>query len=166
MVTCVRPLSSIDLQAVVAIEFEANPVPWRREDFLTFIPSVTSIPKALEKPQGVDPGGQPQAWVYADPEVRGFLCVIGAADEVELQSLAVEKARWGRGVGSFLMEAMLNWVRMGMYRVLHLEVRENNLRALKFYQRWGFIAVGRRPHYYSDNGEAAILMSLEMPAKA
>ncbi len=164
MVTWTRPLRAVDIQAVLAIETEANPVPWRESDFLAFLPKEKSSLQEMDIPSAHEAGGQPMAWVYADPEVRGFLCALGAADEVELQSLAVEKARWGLGIASALMEAMLALARTSHYRALHLEVRENNVRAFEFYRRWGFATVGRRPNYYRDNGEGALLMSLEFGA--
>jgi ribosomal protein S18 acetylase RimI-like enzyme len=173
MVTWVRPLAREDLPAVLAIENEANPSPWRLPDFAGFL---TDLPDSHlageapggeapvgETPGGVKSGGERKAWVFADPEVRGFLCALGVAGEAELQSVAVEKARWGRGAGSALMQALFAWARAGRYGTLHLEVREGNARAREFYARWGFMEVGRRPRYYQDNGEAAVLMSLKLP---
>jgi [ribosomal protein S18]-alanine N-acetyltransferase len=153
MVTWVRPMVREDLPAVLAIEAEANPSPWRAHDFSTFLNSAVDAQH---------PGGQTRAWVYADPEVRGFLCAVGAADEVELQSIAVEKVRWSRGVGSALMTTLFAWAHEAHFQMLHLEVREGNARAIDFYQRWGFAVVGRRAKYYHDNREAALLMSLTL----
>jgi [ribosomal protein S18]-alanine N-acetyltransferase len=98
------------------------------------------------------------AWVWANPEVQGFACAVGAADEVELQSIAVARDHWSRGLGSALMEVLCGWARANKYRTLHLEVREGNVRALEFYGRLGFVRAGRRPRYYRDNGEAALLL--------
>jgi ribosomal-protein-alanine N-acetyltransferase len=42
-----------------------------------------------------------------------------------------------------------------------LEVRESNLAAQAMYRKLGYEVTGRRPHYYKDNGEDAILMTLE-----
>jgi ribosomal-protein-alanine N-acetyltransferase len=147
---------SQDLAAVLAIEAEANPSPWKASDFSAFLQP--SFPG--------ETGGERKAWVFADPEVRGFLCAVGVAGEAELQSVAVWKTRWGRGVGSALMESLCGWARENGYRALHLEVREGNSRALEFYGRWGFASVGRRPQYYRDNGETAVLMSLNLPPKS
>ena len=158
MITSVRSMVVEDLPAVLAIEAEANPSPWRAGDFSVFFPAITDAPSMTSA------GGRRVAWVYADPEVRGFLCAVGAADEVELQSIAVERVKWSRGLGSSLMEAMLSWTRTQGYRTLHLEVRESNFRASEFYGRWGFARVGRRDKYYGDNGEAAVLMSLTLEA--
>ena len=135
-----------DLPAVLAIEAGASPVPWRAGDFETFL----AWPPA---------GLGPRAWVWADPEVRGFLCAHAAADEAELQSIAVAEGRRGRGVGSGLMEAFCAWARAAGTRTIHLEVREGNARAIAFYARWGFVETGRRPRYYRDNGETALLLA-------
>lgn len=189
-VTCVRPMLRTDLDAVLAIEAQANPVPWKAGDFETFLrppfqagggfASRGPAPEAFSGTAGTTgtvgpaagnadaadlgraaafgPGGGAIGWVWADPEVQGFACVVGAADEAELQSIAVARDHWGRGVGSALMETLCGWCRAHALRTVHLEVRESNARALEFYARWGFAAAGRRPAYYRDNAEAALLL--------
>jgi ribosomal-protein-alanine N-acetyltransferase len=141
-----------DLDAVLAIEAQANPVPWKAADFEAFLrpPIAAELPPDAKGPAG---------WVWADPEVQGFACVFAAADEGELQSIAVARDHWGRGVGSALMEALCAWARSGGLRTMHLEVREGNARALDSYARWGFLQTGRRPKYYRDNAEAALLLA-------
>ena len=42
-----------------------------------------------------------------------------------------------------------------------LEVRASNLAAQAMYRKFGYEETGRRPRYYKDNGEDAILMTLE-----
>jgi len=46
-------------------------------------------------------------------------------------------------------------------RVATLEVRLSNEAARLLYQRFGFRPVGVRPHYYSDNGEDALIMTTD-----
>jgi [ribosomal protein S18]-alanine N-acetyltransferase len=41
-----------------------------------------------------------------------------------------------------------------------LEVRRGNVAALELYRKLGFVVVGVRPHYYRDNQEDALLMTL------
>jgi ribosomal-protein-alanine N-acetyltransferase len=40
-------------------------------------------------------------------------------------------------------------------------VRESNAAAQEMYQKFGFKVTGRRPGYYRDNNEDAMLMTLE-----
>ena len=42
---------------------------------------------------------------------------------------------------------------------LTLEVRPSNEPARLLYQRFGFLEVGRRPRYYTDDGEDALIMT-------
>ena len=42
-----------------------------------------------------------------------------------------------------------------------LEVRASNVAAQAMYYKFGYEEVGRRPRYYKDNDEDAILMTLE-----
>ena len=163
-VTCVRPMLRADLPGVLAIEIQANPVPWHAADFEVFLKDPVDLMASAEN--AASPGGWagspangPVGWVWANPEVQAFACVVGAADEVELQSIAVARDQWGRGLGSALMDILCAWARANAYRTLHLEVREGNARALEFYARWGFVPAGCRPKYYRDNGEAALLLA-------
>ena len=45
---------------------------------------------------------------------------------------------------------------------LFLEVRESNLGAIAFYERFGFSKIGRRKIYYRDPEEAAITMGKKL----
>ena len=47
-------------------------------------------------------------------------------------------------------------------RIYHLEVRAGNLAAQKMYLGFGYEIVGRRPRYYRENGEDALLMTLDL----
>jgi ribosomal protein S18 acetylase RimI-like enzyme len=45
---------------------------------------------------------------------------------------------------------------------LHLEVREDNARAIRFYERLGYRRIGYRPQYYADNA-AALRYEKQLP---
>lgn len=143
-------MARADLPAVLDIEAAANPVPWGAAEFAPYFDP--------------EPSSGPRAWVWGDPRVRGFLCASSAADEAELQSIAVEDSHRGTGVGSEMMRAFLAWASAAGVRTVHLEVREGNARARAFYARWGFAEIGRRPRYYRDNGETALLLALAVQA--
>ena len=76
----------------------------------------------------------------------------------ELQRIYVLRAHHGGGHGAALMQAALEMARTWGADLIWLGVWEHNHKALDFYARFGFAPVGKRPRYYQDNGEAAILM--------
>jgi len=46
-------------------------------------------------------------------------------------------------------------------RAQTLEVRESNAKAISLYQKCGFVIKGRRPLYYTDTREDALIMWAE-----
>jgi ribosomal-protein-alanine N-acetyltransferase len=48
-------------------------------------------------------------------------------------------------------------------RMAFLEVRETNAAAVAFYRGLGFDPIGRRPAYYADTGEDALLLFRGLP---
>jgi ribosomal-protein-alanine acetyltransferase len=75
-------------------------------------------------------------------------------EESEILSLVVDPAFRRRGLGARLMLEVLG----GRRAVWFLEVRESNAPARNLYSRLGFEEVGRRPNYYQDTGETAVVM--------
>lgn len=77
----------------------------------------------------------------------GFALVRRVLDEAELLLLATAPGWQGRGIGSRLVDTVLDNAALFGVRRLFLEVRENN-RAHQFYASSGFTPIGRRPGYY------------------
>jgi ribosomal-protein-alanine N-acetyltransferase len=80
--------------------------------------------------------------------------------EAEIESIAVRPELQRRGLarklfGSFTAEVQ----KLGCSLIL-LEVRPSNTAALSFYRSLGFSETDRRPAYYVDPVEDAVLMSL------
>jgi len=98
----------------------------------------------------------------ADGEVSGFLVGRQVVDEAEILNLGVARARRRRGDGGALLTAALDeFVARGVSRVF-LEVRESNEAGIAFYTKHGFAKTGRRPKYYTDPAEAAVLMEKKL----
>ncbi|HEV2387675.1 MAG TPA: ribosomal protein S18-alanine N-acetyltransferase [Candidatus Acidoferrales bacterium] len=91
--------------------------------------------------------------------VAGFVVARIAADELEILNLAVDPAERGRGIGRELLARVLAFGGEAGARRAVLEVRESNQGARRFYAAQGFAAVGRRPGYYRDPVEDALLMA-------
>jgi ribosomal-protein-alanine N-acetyltransferase len=82
----------------------------------------------------------------------GFILSRKAADEAEILSVAVEKARRRCGIGHALLNLHLRTLAGAGVRAVFLEVDEGNHAALRLYRRAGFRQVGRRPNYYPQPG--------------
>ena len=92
---------------------------------------------------------------FVDSRVAGFLVSRTVADhEREILNVAVAPADRRRGIGRALVENELARGRGACF----LEVRESNLAAINLYVSMGFEIVGKRPNYYRDPAEAAIVM--------
>lgn len=67
---------------------------------------------------------------------------VDARTPIELVRIYIEPATTGRGYGSALLQACLDEAARGGHDVIWLGVWEHNLRARRFYERWGFRHVG------------------------
>ncbi|ODA67874.1 ribosomal-protein-alanine N-acetyltransferase [Methyloligella halotolerans] len=89
--------------------------------------------------------------------VTGFLLTRIAADEAEILTLAVAPETRRQGIARTLLEAAVDGLKQRGAKHLFLEVDEKNVAALGLYRGLGAKPVGRRPAYYADGGDAAIL---------
>ena len=138
----VRPMRAADVDAVVAIERGTFTMPW----------SAGTFRDLLARPDAAclvaDADGQPV----------GYAVYWWAAGEAELGDIAVKESWRGSGVGSHLIGAVIDGAARRGARRLFLEVRDTNRRARALYRRHRFREVGRRPDYYRDPREDAIVM--------
>jgi ribosomal-protein-alanine acetyltransferase len=95
-------------------------------------------------------------------EVTGFLMGREAANEAEVFNLAVMPKRRRQGDGGALLSTAVEDLRSRGVERVFLEVRESNLGAIAFYERFGFSKIGRRKVYYRDPEEAAITMEKKL----
>jgi len=82
-------------------------------------------------------------------------------DELHIATFATHGEHRRRGIGRLLLKSALDEARVDGARRAFLEVRESNSAAQAMYEGFGFKITGRRPRYYRDNDEDAILMTLE-----
>ena len=91
-------------------------------------------------------------------EVVGYVIARAAADEGEILNLAVAPAQQRHGVGRLLAQQALEDLAARGARSVYLEVRESNAAARRLYEGLGFEAVARRPNYYRQPSEAALVL--------
>ncbi len=93
--------------------------------------------------------------------VLGFAVARLVPPQAELETIAVAAKRQRQGLASRLFSALAGDLRAADVRELLLEVRASNQPALTFYQSVGFRETGRRPRYYADPIEDAVLMRVQ-----
>ncbi|MEU8192532.1 ribosomal protein S18-alanine N-acetyltransferase [Microbispora amethystogenes] len=108
---------------------------------------------------------QPRTRHYLVAEVGerivGYAGLAAAADQADVQTIAVLAEHRRAGVGAALMDALLaEAVRRGATSVF-LEVRADNPPAQAMYERFGFRRLGLRRRYYED-GTDAITMTKDL----
>ncbi|MGA7522894.1 MAG: GNAT family N-acetyltransferase [Acidobacteriaceae bacterium] len=157
----IRPLAAEDLDSILAIAAASREAPlWKRPDYALF---VAGTPRP--NPHLLRAGLVAQAGSATAP-VLGFACATllrdGQENRAELDTLAVLPTLRRRGIGAALLGAVFSWAAAEGARRIALEVRASNAAALGLYRRLGFCPDGRRPGYYSDPEEDALLLGREI----
>lgn len=91
-----------------------------------------------------------------DGEVVGYAGLWWLDDEGHITNVAVREDCRGRGVGKAILDVLISFTGEEGITDYTLEVREDNERALLFYESLGFSQEGRRPNYYGNKD--AIIM--------
>ncbi len=82
-------------------------------------------------------------------------------DEMHIATIATHPDFRRQGIGERILRSALLDGRDAGAHLAFLEVRQSNEAAQAMYRKFGFRASGKRPRYYRDNNEDAILMTLE-----
>jgi ribosomal-protein-alanine N-acetyltransferase len=136
----VRTVSFSDLPQIIAIERRSFPSPWSLAMFVLELSKPSSICLAALK------GGR----------ILGYVICARYDEAFHVMDIAVDPDHRRGGVASGLLDGVFE--RAGEDANFTLEVRVSNAGAIALYERYGFRGVGRRPRYYADNGEDAIIM--------
>ena len=64
--------------------------------------------------------------------------------------ISVDKEYWGLGIGRALTDACIECARKAGYEQIELEVAADNDRAVKLYQKVGFVEFGRNPRNFKS----------------
>lgn len=93
--------------------------------------------------------------------IAGFAGFWIMLDEAHIIAIAVRPQFRRQHVGEGLLLSVIGMATSLQTRMITLEVRESNHPAQQMYLKHGFHVVGKRPRYYSDNQEDAVLMSIQ-----
>jgi ribosomal-protein-alanine N-acetyltransferase len=148
--TTIRTMSIADIETVFEIDRLSFSLPWSERTYrleLTENPAA-HLYVAVKKKHNIE-------------YILGYIGFWYIVDEAHISTLAVHPSERKTGIGEgLLIHAMEDAESIGA-EVVTLEVRGSNQPAILLYQKFGFEVVGKRPRYYQDNGEDAILMTLK-----
>jgi diamine N-acetyltransferase len=104
---------------------------------------------------------------FSEHELIGFVQVASKPDKegrLELKRFYIQQQQHGRGLAQTLMQKALDHARQVSARLIWLTVYANNSRAIRFYQRAGFVVAGKVPYHFVDQIENDVLMQMVLPA--
>jgi len=142
-------MQKADLAEILAIEHASFPTPWTEGMFFDELATAHAQCLVLK----VESEGK--------AVIAAYMIFWLVADEVHLHNLAVRHEFRRQGLAYNMMLLMKDLAaQMGICRQT-LEVRESNDEAINLYRKCGFVVKGKRPRYYSDTGEDALVMWYE-----
>ena len=94
-------------------------------------------------------------------EILGFAGIIDTVDQEEITNIVVKKSYRNKGIGSILLESLIEYAKSNNKEKIYLEVNCKNSFAIKLYEKYGFKECGLRKKYY-NNTDDAILMFLQI----
>jgi [ribosomal protein S18]-alanine N-acetyltransferase len=140
-----RPMTTADLESVLNLELALfGEEAWSRQ--------------MLEGELEQQPASRCYLVAEDDRGIAGYGGVLAAGDQADILTIAVGTTRWGQGIGSSLLEALLTEAARRGCTEVFLEVRADNSRAQRLYHWWGFAEIGIRRGYYQPSGTDAIVM--------
>jgi ribosomal-protein-alanine N-acetyltransferase len=141
----IRKMIMNDLEQVVAIDQVSFSLPWPARSFQF---ELTDNPAS-------------RCWVVElDGKIVAMIVSWLILDELHIATIATHPDFRKQGIGKKLLTHALKSARDEGVTRSFLEVRESNETAINMYKSFGFVEEGRRKEYYKDNGEDAILMTL------
>jgi [ribosomal protein S18]-alanine N-acetyltransferase len=139
-------MTAADLDEVMAIERAAFRYPWSSRFFLQEL-QVQCARSIL-----AEIGGKIVGYVL-------FWVLPGAAD---IHNIAVHTGFRRHGIARVLLEQVISEAGARSLPRVTLEVRMSNVAAQRLYESLGFVTTGIRRGYYSDDGEDALAMALDV----
>ena len=99
-------------------------------------------------------------WLVAteNGEVVGYIGSQTVAPESDVMNVAVHPDHRRKGVGEALVLQLCRLLRSANNETLTLEVRASNASAIALYEKLGFAQIGKRPGYYRNPREDALIL--------
>ncbi len=142
----ILPMNESHVSAVAELEKLCFSAPWSERSIATELRSEWSL-WLVEERDGV---------------VVAYVGSQSSPPEADVMNVAVSPDFRRQGIGESLMVALGEALVQKGIETLTLEVRASNEGAISLYTRLGYEQVGRRPNYYTDPREDALIMRKEL----
>jgi ribosomal-protein-alanine N-acetyltransferase len=140
----IRPMTTDDLTAVLAIESDLFPIDaWTRDLFLGELAEV-SISRDV-------------AVAVIDSVIVGYASFRYVGKQGDVNTVAVASNQQGNGIGTALMDWLESQATIRKVREVFLEVRSDNEAAMKMYTSRGYERIDVRRNYYGNTIDANIM---------
>jgi [ribosomal protein S18]-alanine N-acetyltransferase len=146
-----RPAHPADLDALAALEKVSFSDPWTSSELRRALGWSDTVALVAEDGDGL---------------VVGYILCRMVLDEGEVLTIAIEPAMRRAGIGRGLLDAALQAMRDRGVRTAWLEVRKSNAPARALYANAGFVAAGLRRGYYRRPPEDALVLRVDLTARA
>jgi [ribosomal protein S18]-alanine N-acetyltransferase len=161
----IRDAHAADVEAVLAIERATDTAPhWPLATYAAIVEAQDSSKPPSTGPQRrlfVACTSSESTVAVQNGLIVGFavgLVPHSAEAVAELESIAVAASARRAGVGRALCVAVLDWCRVRGATSIVLEVRAGSVAAIALYAGLSFLPAGRRPGYYRNPDEDALIL--------
>jgi len=148
----IRPMRMSDLAQVVLIDQLSFSLPWPESAFRY---ELIDNPRSFILVAEHSPSD-------SAAQVVGVIVIWEVMDEAHIATLAVHPDHRRLGIASKLLVSALKIALTRGARTTTLEVRFKNEAAQALYQKFRFEIVGRRPRYYRDDNDDALIMTVNL----
>jgi len=138
----IRWLIRRDMGEVLDIEKEVAEVPWGEEEFLASMRRRNCIGMVAEN----------------DQYIKGFMIYELHKSKLRILNFAVDPDVQRKGIGTQMVERLVDKLSQQRRREITIELRETNLPAQYFFKAQDFKAVQVARGYFDDTGEDAYIM--------
>lgn len=91
-------------------------------------------------------------------EIVGFAGSMMNFPDMEIMTIVVKKTQRGNGIGTLLLDKLIEIAKKNDVEKIFLEVKQTNEIARKLYEKAGFQEVGIRKNYYGEHNDAIIML--------
>lgn len=103
----------------------------------------------------------PLVWfrvMETDNKIIGYIGGYFYLEDGEILNFLIDKKNQHQGYGTQLFLNIIEEAKKIGIKRITLEVKETNIVAINFYNKFGFSKISKRKHYYKDGTDAIVMM--------